>query len=375
MEQARKAGKYPVGPRGQRPAGRWGEENRQMSDEEDLRGFLNRWAGSSPEKADVAETVTRLSEACCRIGELIGRGALAGALGAETGHQTGADPQKEIDVLANNLIVEALKGAPVATLGSEELEWPLPINPGARLAVAVDPIDGSSNTDVNTSIGTIFTVLPARCQGADGSSFLQPGTAQLAAGFAVYGPFTSLVLTVGRGTQIFTLDRQDGRFLLTNEKVDIPPATREYAINASNYRHWDEAIRTYVDDCLRGRGGPRGKNFNMRWTASPVADIYRILTRGGIFLYPSDLRESYTMGRLRLVYEANPLGWIIEQAGGAASSGYERILDVPPTSLHQRTPFIAGSRTEVEYVVRLHHDPHGLGERSPLFGRRGLFRI
>ena len=375
MEQARKVGDAPRTCGGKDRLNAGGEEHRQMSDEEDLGAFLNRWAGSSPEKADVAETVTRLSEACCRIGELIGRGPLAGALGAETGHQTGADPQKEIDVLANNLIVEALKGAPVATLGSEELEWPLPINPGAPLAVAVDPIDGSSNTDVNTSIGTIFTVLPARCQGVDGSSFLQPGTAQLAAGFAVYGPFTSLVLTVGRGTQIFTLDRPSGRFLLTNEKVDIPPATREYAINASNYRHWDEAIRTYVDDCLRGRGGPRGKNFNMRWTASPVADIYRILTRGGIFLYPSDLRESYTMGRLRLVYEANPLGWIIEQAGGAASSGYERILDVPPTSLHQRTPFIAGSRTEVEYVVRLHHDPHGLGERSPLFGRRGLFRI
>lgn len=346
-----------------------------MSDPTDLGTFLSTWTAGDGAKADVAETLLRLSEACCRIADLIGQGPLAGSLGAETGQQTGADPQKVIDVRANDLIVEALKVAPVATLGSEELEWALPINPGAPLAVAVDPIDGSSNTDVNTSIGTIFTVLPARCQGVDASSFLCPGTEQLAAGFAVYGPFTSLVLTVGRGTQIFTLDRPTGRFLLTTEKVEIPTATREYAINASNYRHWDEAIRTYIDDCLRGRGGPRGKNFNMRWTASPVADIYRILTRGGVFLYPSDLRESYSTGRLRLVYEANPLGWIIEQAGGAASSGYERILDLVPTALHQRTPFIAGSRTEVEYVVRLHHDPHGLGERSPLFGRRGLFRI
>ncbi len=346
-----------------------------MSDPKDLGTFLNQWAAGDPARSDVAETVLRLSEACCRIADLIGQGPLAGALGAETGEQTGADPQKVIDVRANDLIVEALKGAPVATLGSEELEWPLPINPGAPLAVAVDPIDGSSNTDANTTIGTIFTVLPARCQGVDGSSFLQAGTNQLAAGFTVYGPFTALVLTLGTGTHIFTLQGATGRFLQTSENVDIPTATREYAINASNYRHWDEAIRTYVDDCLRGLGGPRGKNFNMRWTASPVADIYRILSRGGIFLYPSDLRESYSMGRLRLVYEANPLGWIIEQAGGAASSGHERILDIVPTSLHQRTPFLAGSRTEVEYVVRLHQDPHGLGERSPLFGRRGLFRI
>ena len=261
-----------------------------MSDPTDLGTFLSTWTAGDGAKADVAETLLRLSEACCRIADLIGQGPLAGSLGAETGQQTGADPQKVIDVRANDLIVEALKVAPVATLGSEELEWALPINPGAPLAVAVDPIDGSSNTDVNTSIGTIFTVLPARCQGVDASSFLCPGTEQLAAGFAVYGPFTSLVLTVGRGTQIFTLDRPTGRFLLTTEKVEIPTATREYAINASNYRHWDEAIRTYIDDCLRGRGGPRGKNFNMRWTASPVADIYRILTRGGVFLYPIDLR-------------------------------------------------------------------------------------
>jgi fructose-1,6-bisphosphatase I len=267
-----------------------------------------------------------------------------------------------------------LKDAPVATLGSEELEWPLPINPGAPLAVAVDPIDGSSNIDANTSIGTIFTVLPARCNGVDGSSFLQPGSTQLAAGFAVYGPFTSLILTVGAGTQIYTLKRSTNEFILTTAEASIPAATREYSINGSNYRHWDETIRTYVDDCLRGRDGPRGKNFNMRWTASPVCDIYRILVRGGIFLYPSDLRDNYTMGRLRLVYEANPLSWIIEQAGGAASNGLERILGLTPTSLHQRTPFIAGSRSEVEYVVRLSHDPHGLGERSPLFGRRGLFR-
>ena len=345
-----------------------------MTDPMDLGTFLDRWAAGDPARADVAVTVVRLAEACCRIAGLVGRGPLAGALGAETGRQSGADPQKEVDVRANGLIVEAVKDAPVATLGSEELEWALPVNPGAPLAVGVDPIDGSTNIDANLSIGTIFTVLPARAQGVDTSSFLQPGTAQLAAGFALYGPFTSLVLTLGAGTQIFTLQRATGEFILTTPEVEIPATTREYAINASNYRHWDETIRTYIDDCLRGRDGPRGKNFNMRWTASPVADIFRILTRGGVFLYPSDLRENYAMGRLRLVYEANPLAWIVEQAGGAASSGCERILDITPSALHQRTPFLCGSKTEVEYLERLHRDPYGLGERSPLFGRRGLFR-
>lgn len=345
-----------------------------MTDPIDLGSFLDRWAQGNPARADVAITVVRLSEACCRIGSLVSLGPLAGALGAETGRQTGADPQKEVDVRANDMIVAALKDAPVATLGSEELEWALPINPGAPLAVAVDPIDGSSNIDANMSVGTIFTVLPARANGVDTSSFLQTGEAQLAAGFTVYGPYTSLVLTVGSGTHIFTLQRSTGQFILTAPEVEIPATTREYAINASNYRHWDESIRTYIDDCMRGFDGPRGKNFNMRWTASPVADIYRLLTRGGVFLYPGDLRENYTMGRLRLVYEANPLAWIIEQAGGAATNGTERILGLAPASLHQRTPFMAGSRTEVEYLVRLHHDPYGAGERSPLFGRRGLFR-
>jgi fructose-1,6-bisphosphatase I len=345
-----------------------------MEEPTDLGTFLDRWAKGDPARGDIAVTVIRLSEACCRIGNLVALGPIAGELGSETGRQSGVDRQKEIDVRANDLIVAALKDAPVASLASEELEWALPINPGARLAVAVDPIDGSSNIDANVSIGTIFTVLPARANGVDTSSFQQPGHDQLAAGFAVYGPFTSLVLTLGEGTHIFTLQRTSGQFLLTKRAVEIPAATREYAINGSNYRFWGESVRTYIDDCLRGRDGPRGKDFNMRWTASPVADIHRLLTGGGIFLYPADMRDNYAQGRLRLVYEAAPLAWIIEQAGGAASSGRERILDLTPTSLHQRTPFIAGSRTEVEYVVRLHHDPHGLGERSPLFGRRGLFR-
>lgn len=345
-----------------------------MTDPVDLEGHLDRWAHGDAGRAPVATTIARLAEACRQISCLVARGALAGELGAETGKKSGVDPQKEVDVRANDLVLAALKGAPVAAFASEELESALPLNPGAPLAVAVDPIDGSSNIDADCSIGTIFTVLPARANGVDASSFLQPGVNQLAAGFAVYGPYTSLVLTVGEGTHIFTLDRTSGRFLLTHPSVAIPAVTREYSINGSNYRHWDEPIRTYVDDCLRGRDGPRGKDFNMRWTASPVADIYRILSRGGIFLYPGDLREGYSLGRLRLVYEANPLAWIIEQAGGAASNGTERILSLTPAALHQRTPIVAGSRTEVEYVVRLHLEPYGAGERSPLFGRRGLFR-
>jgi fructose-1,6-bisphosphatase I len=327
-----------------------------------------------PTRGEVAVTVERLAGACREISALVGQGPLAGPLGAITGKQSGVDQQKEVDVRANDLIVSALRDAPVASFASEELEWALPLKPGAPLAVATDPIDGSSNIDANTSVGTIFTVLPAVGGGVDAASFMQPGAMQRAAGFAVYGPFTSLALTVGDGTHLFVLDKESGRFLLTQASVTVPPATREYAINASNYRHWDEATRIYTDDLLRGQDGPRGKDFNMRWTASPVADIYRILTRGGVFLYPGDLREGYGFGRLRLIYEANPLAWIVEEAGGGASNGIRRTLDIIPTALHQRTPFICGSRSEVDYIMRLNREPHGQGEHSPLFTKRGLFR-
>jgi fructose-1,6-bisphosphatase I len=339
-----------------------------------LKMYLDRWSRAEAARANVASTVLGLAGACAGISKLVARGPLAGALGAPTGKKSGVDPQKEIDIIANDLIVAAMQKAPVATLASEELDAPLLMNPGAPLAVAVDPIDGSSNVDANVSIGTIFTVLPASAGGNDASSFLQPGTQQLAAGFCVYGPFTSLVLTVGVGTQIFTLDADTNEFIRTAHSVLIPPVTSEYAINGSNYRHWEEHLRIYADDLLRGRDGPRGKDFNMRWTASPVSDIYRILTRGGIFLYPGDLRDGYAMGRLRLVYEANPLAWVIEQAGGGASNGQKRIMDLIPRDVHQRTPIIAGSRAEVDYVVRLGQEPHGAGEKSPLFSRRGLFR-
>ena len=340
----------------------------------DLQEYLEKWTGADSARKNVSATVMCLALACIRIAALVRQGSLAGALGGVTGKQSGVDPQKQVDVLANDLVAEVLRDAPVAWLASEELEVPQLICAGAPLAVAIDPIDGSSNIDANSSIGTIFTVLPAADDGNGAAAFMRPGTQQLAAGFAVYGPYTSLVLTVGDGTHIFTLDPNSNTFIQTAGPVVIPSTTREYSINASNYRHWDDPVRTYTDDVLQGREGPRGKDFNMRWTASPVADLYRILSRGGIFLYPGDLREGYAFGRLRLVYEANPFAWIMEQAGGAASTGYQRILEITPSALHQRIPVLAGSKSEVDYVVRLHSDPHSLGERSPLFGRRGLFR-
>ncbi len=345
-----------------------------MTEVIELETYLDRWARAEASRANVAKAVNGMAAACREISKLVARGALAGSMGAPTGKKSGVDPQKEIDIVANDLIISAMREAPVATLASEELDAAMPLTAGAPLAVAVDPIDGSSNVDANVSIGTIFTILPALSNDAGAASFMQSGTHQLAAGFCVYGPYTSLALTVGVGTQIFTLDPASSRFIRTAHSVLIPPVTTEYAINGSNYRHWEECMRIYTDDLLSGRDGPRGKDFNMRWTASPVSDIYRILSRGGIFLYPGDLRDGYSMGRLRLVYEANPLAWIIEQAGGAASSGRMRILDIVPESIHQRTPIIAGSRSEVDYVVRLHHEPHGAGEHSPLFSRRGLFR-
>ncbi len=345
-----------------------------MKQPKDLQGYLEAWTRDDPGRESIAATLLALAGACREISALVGRGPLAGPLGAPTGRQSGVDPQKEVDVRANDLLLSALAMAPVAAFASEELEHPAALVSDAPLVVAADPIDGSSNIDANTSVGTIFTVLPALPGRAGEDSFLQPGTRQKAAGFTVYGPFTSMALTVGDGTHLFVLDRETGRFMLTQTSATIPPSTREFAVNISNYRHWEVALRIYADDLLRGTIGPRGKDFNMRWTASPVADLYRILTRGGIFLYPGDLRDGYAMGRLRLVYEANPLAWIVEQAGGAATTGQSRILEEVPSALHQRTPIVAGSRSEVEYVVRLGREPMGVAEHSPLFTKRGLFR-
>jgi fructose-1,6-bisphosphatase I len=324
----------------------------------------------------VAQTVLALAAAARDIAELLGRGPLAGDLAAVVTADTHGDPQKQLDRSANERVIEALKAAPVALLGSEEMERPLPLRSGAPVVVAVDPLDGSSNIDTNAPVGTIFSVLPMPAGAASDAlaPFLRCGTHQLAAGFFVYGPHTALVLTLGAGTQVFVLDRRQGAFVLVRERARIAESSSEYAINASNARHWDDAVRLYVEDCLRGEAGPRGIDFNTRWLASLVGEAYRILVRGGVYLYPADARRGYERGRLRLLYEANPVAWLVEQAGGDATDGRTRILEIAPTSLHQRVPLVFGSRGEVERIRETLAITRYDGERSPLFGLRSLFR-
>lgn len=342
-----------------------------------LEHCLEDWAGGDALRADVAATVLAIAGAGRDLSGLIAQGPIAGAQGALVGVGAGGDDQKQLDIIANDLLVKALGRAPVAHIASEEIDGVLATGKRrARLAVAIDPLDGSSNIDTNVSVGTIFSILPVRDPGAGPrkDDFLQPGANQLAAGYVIYGPHTALVLSLGEGTCIFTLDVAEDRFVMTAPDVQIHPATREFAINASNYRHWDARIRLYVTDCFEGARGPRGEDFNMRWIASLVAECHRILMRGGIFLYPGDARDGYRRGRLRLVYEANPVAFLVEQAGGAASTGTERLLDLVAGDVHERVPLIFGSRQEVRLVERYHTDFAPADERSPLFGRRGLFR-
>jgi len=287
----------------------------------------------------------------------VGKGAIAGVLGEAGTDNIQGEAQKQLDVVANEILLLSNEwGGHLAAMASEEMPLPYPIPnryPKGEYLLLFDPLDGSSNIDVNISVGTIFSVL--RCpEGAeaDENAFLQPGTQQVAAGYALYGPQTLLVLTVGAGVVGFTLDREFGAWVLTNPDMRIPEDTREYAINASNARFWDPAIQRYIDELVAGKEGPRGKDFNMRWVASMVADVHRLLTRGGIFMYPRDKRDPSKPGRLRLMYEANPMSMIVEQAGGAASTGYQRILEVQPEHLHQRVPVVLGSRNEVARVVR-----------------------
>jgi fructose-1,6-bisphosphatase I len=333
--------------------------------------FLESWSQGNAFRADIAGVVDGMSATAAEIARRIGFGTLLGQLGAAVGGNSDGDEQKELDVWANDRMVDALRGANVASVASEELKTPVHLKSGGTLAVAMDPLDGSSNIDTNVSVGTIFSILPA----ADDQTFHQPGTAQLASGYVIYGPQCALVLTLGEGTAVFTLDPETRVFRLTTERVTIQPESNEYAINASNYRHWSEGVRAYIDDCIAGADGPRGANVNMRWIASLVAECHRILARGGVFLYPRDARKGYGKGRLRLLYEANPIAFLIEQAGGSAIDGQRRILDIVPTALHQRTPLIFGSADEIERIARYKADPNTIYERSPLFGRRGLLRV
>lgn len=346
-----------------------------MTIRQSLEQELGAWVAGDPDRRDLAATVLALAKACARLSSLLAQGELAGGMSKPTGRKGPTDEQKVLDVIASDWIVEALKAAPAAALLTEEVGDPVIMNPDAPLLVAVDPIDGSSNIEANASIGTIFSILPRTPdKGVSAHSFLQPGRNQLAAGFVVYGPQTTLAFSYGAGTRLYTLNRETGHFIMTDARPAIPPRAKEFAINVSNYRHWDEPMKVWIDECLEGTSGVREQDYNMRWTASPVAEFYRILVRGGVFLYPGDARRGYTHGRLRLIYEANPFAFVVEDAGGAATDGKVRILDLVPESPHQHVPFVAGARDEVAHVAYLNDSPLAGGTRSPLFTRRGLIR-
>jgi fructose-1,6-bisphosphatase I len=310
--------------------------------------------------AELRLLIEVVARACKTISHSVSKGALGDILGSANTENIQGEVQKKLDVLSNEILLEANEwGGHLAAMASEEMEsiYSIPNRyPKGEYLLLFDPLDGSSNIDVNVSIGTIFSVLkaPEGMGTPTEKDFLQAGAKQVAAGYAVYGPQTMLVLTTGDGVHCFTLDREMGSWVLTQRDMRIPETTKEFAINMSNQRHWHPPVKRYVDELLAGSTGPRGKDFNMRWIASMVADVHRILNRGGIFMYPSDLRDPSSPGKLRLMYEANPMAFIVEQAGGAATDGKGRILDIEPQKLHQRVPVFLGSKAEVEQVSRYH---------------------
>ncbi len=323
----------------------------------------------------VAATIVAMAPAAAELARRLAEPALDEAHGAVVGSANAdGDAQKRLDVVADGLFMAALKAAPVAAVVSEEAETPVLLDAERPLVVSLDPLDGSSNLDVNAPVGAIFAIGSHRRDEPLLASFLRPGRELLAAGFFIFGPQTSLVVSVGAGTHLFMLDRVSGDFLLVRDSIVIPAGVREYAINASNYRHWYPGVQRYIDDCTQGADGPRGQNFNMRWIASLVADSYRIFMRGGVFLYPADRREGYGRGRLRHLYEANPIAFLAAQAGGAASDGIDPILDLTPAGIHDRVPFVMGSADKVERIRSYHLDDIPLTSQAPLFGRRGLLR-
>ena len=303
-----------------------------------------------------------VARACKRISYAVGKGALTGVLGSAGSDNVQGEAQQKLDVIANETLLEANEwGGHLAAMASEEMDHPYTIPnryPKGEFLLLFDPLDGSSNIDVNVSIGTIFSVLrlPEGVTESLEHHFLQPGANQLAAGYAVYGPSTLLVLTVGDGVACFTLDRETGSWWLTCDGMKVPEDTKEYSINASNSRHWFEPVQRYVADLTAGKTGPLAKDYNMRWVASMVADVHRIMTRGGIFMYPADQREPDKPGKLRLMYEANPMAFLVEQAGGAATNGSQRILDIVPTKLHERVSVLLGSKNEVDRVSGYHRE-------------------
>ncbi len=309
---------------------------------------------------DFTSLLNDVVTACKVISNVVNKGALIGVMGSAESENIQGETQKKLDVITNEIFIRSNEWAGhLAAMASEEMDeiYPIPAKyPRGKYLLVFDPLDGSSNVDVNISVGTIFSIL--RCP--DGTTepttqdFLQPGVKQVCAGYAIYGSSTMLVLTSGHGVNGFTLDRDIGEFILTHPNMTIPADTREFAINASNQRFWEAPVQRYVEECLAGKTGPRGRDFNMRWVASMVAEVHRILTRGGIFMYPKDTKDPTKAGKLRLLYEANPMSFIVEQAGGVSSTGRERILDLLPEGLHQRVPVILGSKNEVETVISYH---------------------
>ncbi|VWX33088.1 Fructose-1,6-bisphosphatase class 1 [Limnobacter sp. 130] len=308
--------------------------------------------------AHMGVLISAIAEVSQSISAAVHKGALGGVLGSAGSENVQGETQKKLDIIANDMILDALGATGVvAGMASEELDdcSPVPGHSDRPFLVLFDPLDGSSNIDVNVSIGTIFSVLPNPDVGEiTNESFLQAGTEQLAAGYVVYGPQTSLVLTFGKGVVAFTLDREAGEYIQTSESMDIPEDTKEFAINMSNQRHWYAPVQRYIAELLEGKTGARGKDFNMRWIASMVADVHRVLTRGGIFMYPKDLRDPGKPGKLRLMYEANPMSMLVEQAGGKSFDATQRILDIQPTDLHQRCAVMLGSANEVQRVSDYH---------------------
>ncbi len=319
-----------------------------------LSQFLQQQSGNlTPALAQVIETI---GDTCKAIDQLLQKGALAGVLGSAQHENVQGEEQKKLDVISNDYLIDALKVHPhVGGLASEELDEFTVGQENGDYLVLFDPLDGSSNIDINMCVGTIFSILPAKNAVTQAEDFLQAGVQQVSAGYVLYGPSTMMALTVGAGVVFFTFDPESQEFLLTANAITVAADTKEYAINASNQRHWEEPVKRYVDELLAGTTGPREKDFNMRWVACMVGDIHRILCRSGIFMYPYDLKDPKKAGRLRLMYEANPMSMLLEQAGGASTTGRVRILDIQPTELHQRVPVIIGSKNEVELVTSYHN--------------------
>jgi len=347
-----------------------------MKQIENLQEYLRNWARNDYTRTAVEKTINQLLKGTQKIEEIASLGSLAGDLANEAGTTNeDGDLQKFLDVQSHEILLKACLESPVAVLGSEEAAEVIELNKAAPLAVVMDPLDGSSNIETNAPIGTIFSIyaMPQAEGSALEDAVLQAGDNQLAAAYVIYGTQTSLVLTVGDGTHIFILDPKAGEYLLVRDAVQVPTSAKEYAINSSNYGYWDSSIQNYIQDCIMDYSDHKDK-FNMRWVASLVAEAHRIFYRGGVFLYPGDSREGYGSGRLRLVYEANAMAFLMEQAGGAATDCVTRIMEIKPESLHQRIPLAMGSKENVSMVAEYHNFKDDEGSiQAPLFGTRGLF--